>query len=343
MSNRTQFAQIALLSNLLSLGYPDWSAARALIDPVPVQRVNFEPSKNALAQHGLSSRMLNAVVSMELPFDKGQNQSKCSAFSVSSHGHLLTSGHCLEHCLSNAKLYKRDGALDRVDVEKVSGTICHIKINGELTEVEVLAANDCKLGDSRLVDGCPRLDYALLHIKARPSPDCFALSGSVPDYGTKVASIGFPMRTIRSTWRSDAKDSNGKQQYISMGKTIPPTPSCFKIVDQGSDERAGRRNFPPDLMSTRYAMDGVAKGEYIQTEGADILHGSSGGPLVIPATGIVAGIASFGLGGLNQSEFSECEGATFFTSVAPLIHAINKDFPKLDLSAAFKCDSPIGL
>lgn len=330
-----------MIANLLSL-FTAVSVAGAFPVLVPktedcrIQRVDFLEPVQTLTELNLPLTAMQGSPLIELLDEQGRLQARCSSNVVSDQGTLLTAGHCVEACLKNAGVFERSGSITKVNKEKLSAITCNIRVNGQPTAAEVLATNDCR-GPGDWKNGAPAecgADFAVLRLSdpgVLKNAGCFHVSDRNPAAGARVATIGHPVATRRDVLKTAAKDSNGKDQFVSYGQTIKFSPTCSTEMDSDRSVpyETEMSKLPVGLYSTR-----VNSGASIQTT-VDITSGNSGGGLIDIATGELLGTAS---SNVFENRLRECKGASFFSSTREMSEIIKRDYPNLNLKRTFSCD-----
>jgi hypothetical protein len=300
-----------------------------------IQNADFLAPVETLGQLNLPLTAMAATPLIELLNVDGRVDARCTANVVSDAGTLMTAGHCVQACLERAGVFEKKQGISHVNQEKMAQVKCKIRVNGKLTEAEVLATNDCR-GPAEWTNLSPKScgsDFAFLKIKdtgVLGDAGCFHVGGRETATGAKVATIGYPYVTARTRLRTAAKDSDGRSQYVSYGETIPFTDRCLTEIDsdRGKPYAADMsRNMPVGLYSER-----VRTGATIQTN-VDITKGNSGGGLIDQSTGEIVGIASSHVV-LNQ--LRECKGASLFSSTREVREILARDYPRLDLGQTLR-------
>lgn len=320
------------------------SAAHAVIplpekpyqEPCLTEKIDFRPAMHAAAELKLPIEMLAAAPKLQFP------KSRCSSSIVSDKGHILTAGHCLEECFKDQNLFTTaQNGLTVVDTKKLETATCPVKIDGVMRNAKILATNLCPsevwLRSAETMKVCGLTDYAILELDKPVEAPCYQVSERLAGPGQSVVAIGYPQTSQREKRRAGAQDSDGFGQAMSMGKVLEPQLECQLRIPDPSGQKPFEleRQALPDNEKNRAIMQAVKDGALLQSS-ADILQGSSGGPLAGRYTGKVVGVASF-FSADRHSTQKECEGATFFTSAKHLLDHINKNFP--NAKEALKCEA----
>jgi hypothetical protein len=302
-----------------------------------IQNADFLSPVETLGDLNLPLTAMAATPLIELMSEDGRLDARCTGNVVSDEGTLMTAGHCVQACLERAGVFEKKQGISHVNQEKMAQVKCKIRVNGKLTEAEVLATNDCR-GPGEWTNTSPKscgADFAFLKIKdtgALGPAGCFQVSGREIQAGAKVATIGYPYLTARARLKTGAKDSDGKSQFVSYGQTIPFTSRCSTEID--SD---GGRPYAADMsrnMPVALYQERVRSGATLQTD-VDITKGNSGGGLIDQATGEIVAIASSHVV-LNQ--LRECKGASLFSSTREVREILARDYPRLDLGRTLRCE-----
>ena len=308
-----------------------------------IQRAEFVPAMDELARLNLPMHILSASPMIFVGSSKGVE--RCSAAIVSDQGHILTAGHCIDQCLRDNNAYTQSGGFHTVNTEVLSQVKCQIVVNNKKVDVKVLATNDCPTPEwtsAKAPKSCRGLDYAILELDPPilSQQPCFRTSRRHPGPGQTVMAVGFPKASNRKSNKASARDADGKSQFISTGKTISAQDTCEMSVDNKSvissiftgKETAGPKTLGDEQI--KFALERVNSKGLIQTT-ADILQGSSGGPLINRYSGQLIGVASFFAGG-RHGDTAECKGAAFFSSAATMVEEIESKFPAA--LPALNCD-----
>lgn len=295
---------------------------------------DFRPAGQGLRELGLRTSLMAASPRLELINGRGQTQGTCASVFVSNAGHLLTAGHCMEKCLLENGALKPDNNGALVDRERLGEITCQVLINGKKTEVKVLAQSNCTSEDFYAKESrknCDGLDYALLSPVSALKPDaCVGVSQLAHRVNQRIASIGYPIRTVRKVTVLKSQDSKGDGLYVADGKVMPLTAGC-------------RSRTQDTLVPFRYPYlwDKVKlwaeAGQIVQTD-TDAVEGMSGGAVVDVNSGQLVGIGNMGLG---STKYEECIGSTFITPIARIQNDMAKRFPGVKPSTWNCTDSAV--
>ncbi|RYZ83309.1 MAG: hypothetical protein EOP04_20215 [Proteobacteria bacterium] len=293
--------------------------------------VDFIPSQEAIQKLKLPIQVLSTSVRI------AQGGYSCSANTVADDGTLLTAGHCLEVCFPK-EAFGRAGVAGgskplMLVTKEMIGQICNVQINGVENAYKIIAAQGCQvlpgldLKKSEMAACGEVPDYAVLKplFPARGNP-CLKSANKKPEEGAPIALIGFPNATNRKKNNSSARDSNGRDQYISLGSVENkfdcnvPSPSALGWLGVG-----GKKNS---------IFDGkIALRRYIQVS-ADAVHGNSGGSL-LDDRGETLGVLSQSFEDKWQEE--HCQGGSFVTPISMIRKDLIETFGQ-DPDQLFKCE-----
>lgn len=312
------FEELCVLAKWAFYGLILFSLKRAMADPCGPQnfsQMGFEP----IIKLAKVLPTLSAGVNLRILGSDGEWGS-CSGSVVSDDGTILTASHCLEDCQNP----NQNGIPE-----------CVVEIDGKRNVVEVNVASPCTYKDhekeAALIPPtkCSRAsDVAVIVPESKLDHACLPLSSDY-EIGQAVYTVGRPFEPSNR----GKNDVDGIHSYASFGAIIPHNMKCTLVQDSMPDDAkygkplGGAMDMSTDISPAM--TDGT-----IQTT-VDILHGSSGGPLINPQ-GEIIGVASF-TSSRYQTRWSECQGGTFFVPITSVNSTNSVIQPLFDMSN-LKCN-----
>lgn len=253
--------------------------------PSVLERAAFQNVAKIKDGFALSSAATRLIV-------HGGKPTSCSASYVSDQGHVLTAAHCLEGCVTRDKVPK----FPAKDIQ------CDVTLGGRKMKARIVVMATChpKLMIESTLNGRPTCedqgDLAILMPETPPKDfGCLKIATRLPEVDHTVTAIGYPKKTTRR----GPGNSDGVNMHISRGKIVQKD-HCVRIAKKNREEVAlsGAENLQK---------------RFIQST-ADIVQGSSGGPLV-NSSGEIVGVAMAHMG---DNDKYECPGSAFFESLVTL-------------------------
>lgn len=253
-----------------------------------------------------------------------EKDSYCSASLVSKNGHILLASHCLDSCRYRWDAERPDktnanSLFEFIPKSSRSEKVCSMQVNGVKVEVQVIAMNPCPI-ENMYADFMEKKpvrkeclesnDTAIVQVPRDliPATQCVEISWDKPPLNAPVTALGFPIRTQRKM--SDAGDSNGVNSFGSFGKIVRQN-HC------NLDNSNVRQKMDSKIIDWRNAL-----GENVIQSTADIVQGSSGGPLVNDKGQIIA--VTSGYISSRHGEESTCEGNSLFSGVRNLDQSLKR-------------------
>lgn len=299
-----------------------------------IRRVSFIPAQEGLSQIGYA--LETGMAAPKIVVHDGQGKIRtCASAMTSDQGHMLTAAHCVEGCLSAQGVYQAGLQGSTLDTAKLGAAECTIDVNGVPTKAKVLAVSRCKFDEAwGGVKACSGVDYAVLKIDPVPGAQashCLDVAVDAPTAGASVSALSYPPQTQRKPVDERARDVTDHAQYMALGKVIEPRTTCLLKSNQGDQWVDIAIPQIVERMQER-----VRAGALLQTS-VDMVKGASGAGLFDVASGQIVGIGST-MGRVKvQGTYSECQGATFFTSTAAMLREVHQNFPAINLDAVFSC------